>query len=188
MQDDVRLSNLEQQYPVVISSKGTIIDFSENDTPCEKEITWERSLSSKGGATRSAKAKEIKDVSVQMQDAIRNNWDKVSIPLVAYYSTDRFKKEKKNIGVEPDGSRLRGYYNALDPLTNIKFFLDLYYTETLSALQHGTSSMVFLQLSYPALLLRKQKDSNLRSRVAARHVSSVLVSSTHPCFRLTMQR
>lgn len=142
MQDDVRLSNLEQQYPVVISSKGTIIDFSENDTPCEKEITWERSLSSKGGATRSAKAKEIKDVSVQMQEAIRNNWDKVSIPLIAYYSTDRFKKEKKNIGVEPDGSRLRGYYNALDPLTNIKFFLDLYYTETLSALQHGTSSMV----------------------------------------------
>ncbi|MEG1544423.1 MAG: AAA family ATPase, partial [Tannerellaceae bacterium] len=65
-----------------------------------------------------------------------------TIPLIAYYSTDRFKKEKKDVGVEPDASRLRGYYNALDPLTNIKFFLDLYFTETLSELQNKKESMM----------------------------------------------
>lgn len=46
------------------------------------------------------------------------------------------------MGVEADGSRLRGYYNALDPLTNIKFFLNLYYTETLSSLQYSRDSLI----------------------------------------------
>lgn len=141
-QDDVRLSRLEQQYPVVISSKGMIEDFSADGASRTVEIEWERSLTTKGGATRSANAKEMKEASVRMQEAIRKHKGIHNIPLVAYYSTDRFKKEKKDVGVEPDGSRLRGYYNALDPLTNIKFFLDLYYTETLSALQHGAPSVV----------------------------------------------
>ena len=141
-QDDVRLSRLEQQYPVVISSKGMIEDFSADGASRTVEIEWERSLTTKGGATRSANAKEMKEASVRMQEAIRKHKEIHNIPLVAYYSTDRFKKEKKDVGVEPDGSRLRGYYNALDPLTDIKFFLDLYYTETLSALQHDTPSVI----------------------------------------------
>ena len=141
-QDDVRLFGLEQQYPVVISSKGVIEDFSADGVSRLVEIEWERSLTTKGGATRSANAKEMKEASVRMQEAIRRHGENYKIPLVAYYSTDRFKKEKKDVGVEPDGSRLRGYYNALDPLTNIKFFLDLYYTETLSALQHNTPSVI----------------------------------------------
>lgn len=141
-QDDVRLSRLEQQYPVVISSKGMIEDFSADGASRTVEIEWERSLTTKGGATRSANAKEMKEASVRMQEAIRKHKEIHNIPLVAYYSTDRFKKEKKDVGVEPDGSRLRGYYNVLDPLTNIKFFLDLYYTETLSALQHDTPSVI----------------------------------------------
>ena len=141
-QDDVRLSRLEQQYPVVISSKGMIEDFSADGASRTVEIEWERSLTTKGGATRSANAKEMKEASVRMQEAIRKHKGIHNIPLVAYYSTDRFKKAKKDVGVEPDGSRLRGYYNALDPLTNIKFFLDLYYTETLSALQHDTPSVI----------------------------------------------
>lgn len=141
-QDDVRLSRLEQQYPVAISAKGVIEDFSANGVSRMVEIEWERSLTTKGGATRSGNAKEMKEVSVRMQEAIRRHGENQNIPLVAYYSTDRFKKEKKDVGVEPDGSRLRGYYNALDPLTNIKFFLDLYYTETLSSLQHDTPSAI----------------------------------------------
>ena len=142
-QDDVRLARLEQQYPVVISSKGVIEDFSADEASFhEMEIEWERSLTTKGGTTRSANAKKMKEVSVCMQEAIRKQGEIFNIPLVAYYSTDRFKKEKKDVGVEPDGSRLRGYYNALDPLTNIKFFLDLYYTETLFALQHNTPSVI----------------------------------------------
>lgn len=140
MRDDVRLFNLEPQYPVVVSTTGQISDF-KGYGGC-RSIAWERSVMTKGGTTRSSNAKEMKEISMSMQEAVRQGGENVDIPLVAYYSTDRFKKEKKDVGVEPDGSRLRGYYNALDQLTNIKFFLDLYYTETLSALQHGKPSVV----------------------------------------------
>lgn len=139
-QDDVRLFNLEQQYPVTITAESTISQFSIDGS--YKDITWERSLITKGGSTRSKDAKSMREASTQMQEVIRQSEPLIKIPLVAYYSTDRFKKEKKDVGVEPNGSRLRGYYNALDPLTNIKFFLDLYYTETLSAIQHNTTSDV----------------------------------------------
>lgn len=140
-QDDVRLSMMEQQYPVVIEASG-IVDEIEN-----REITWERSLETKGGGTRFSNAKSMKDISIRLQESIRKNDVETNIPLIAYYSTDRFKKEKKDLGVEADGSRLRGYYNALDPLTNIKFFLNLYYTETLSSLQYGKESQILASVN-----------------------------------------
>lgn len=138
-QDDVRLAHLEQQFPVVITSTGTLNNFSsENNQPLT--ITWERSLETKGGTTRYINAKEMKSFSATMQDNIRKSNQGVTIPLIAYYSTDRFKKEKKDVGFEADGSRLRGYYNALDSSTNIKFFLNLYFTETIAELQNKKTS------------------------------------------------
>ncbi len=138
-QDDVRLRNLEQQFPVFINTEGEINEFevSNNIFPT---LTWERSLETKGGRTRYVNANDMVQASDAMQERIRDVESRTTIPLIAYYSTERFKKEKKDVGVEPDGSRLRGYYNALDPQTNIKFFLDLWNTETLSDLQNGTTS------------------------------------------------
>lgn len=136
--DDVRLQNLEPQYPVVIEASGCVTNFAGNEQPIE--ISWIRSLEKKGGTTTRNKAKAMQKISMDMQEAVRNG--KGNIPLLAYYSTDRYKKEKKDFGVIADGSRLRGYYNALDSLTNIKFFQKLYYTETLDAIQKGTSSMM----------------------------------------------
>lgn len=91
-QDDVRLSMMEQQYPVVIEASG-IVDEIEN-----REITWERSLETKGGGTRFSNAKSMKDISIRLQESIRKNDGETNIPLIAYYSTDRFKKEKKGFG------------------------------------------------------------------------------------------
>ncbi|MDR0989642.1 MAG: AAA family ATPase [Prevotellaceae bacterium] len=154
--DDARLANLEAQYPVVIQAEGVLEAIPDaSPYPIFREqsldtmegnarIVWERSLDTRRGNTRSLKAKEIKNYSLQMQKKIRQA-DTVNIPLVTYYSTDRFKKERKDYGIEPDGSRLRGYFNALDPTTNIKFFLDLYYTETLSVLQQQTTHSAVLE-------------------------------------------
>lgn len=138
-QDDVRLQNLEQQFPVFINTVGDIDEFDTN-TSLFRTLSWERSLDTKGGNTKHINAKEMKNASSEMQRRIRDIEVETTIPLIAYYSTERFKKEKKDVGVEPDGSRLRGYYHALDPLTNIKFFLDLWNTETLSDLQNNTRS------------------------------------------------
>ncbi len=132
-EDDVRLSHLERQYPVSIVSEGEIFGSS---------VSWKRNLDTHQGRTKFVEANEMKTASADLQRRIRENDDSRCIPLIAYYSTDRFKKEKKDAGIVADGSRLRGYYNALDPMTNIKFFLDLYRTETLSALQHNTDSTI----------------------------------------------
>lgn len=134
LDDDVRLSHLEQQYPTVVSARGF---FDEVETG----ICWERSLERKNGKTLSNNAADLKSVAEDLQLSVRTNEDSV-LPLVAYFSTDRYKKEKKNIGLETEGTRFRGYYNALDSETNIKFFLNLYKTETLSALQYGNNSAV----------------------------------------------
>ena len=135
--DDVQLKDLEPQYPVTLSATGFISNFKEDRQ--DKIISWERSLETHGGLTRNANAREMKDASNAMQLAIRDG-KKVIIPLIAYYSTDRYKKERNDYGTIPEGSRLNGFFNSLDSTTNIKFFLDLYYTETLSAIQQGRDS------------------------------------------------
>ena len=92
-----------------------------------------------GGKTTTRDAKEMLMVSKNIQEAVRRG-DNVDIPLIAYFSTDRYKKERRETDISKAGSRMRGYFNALDTTTNTKFFLDLYYTETLDELQNGTSS------------------------------------------------
>ncbi len=137
--DNVRLHHLELQYPT------TIQGFAEIDSQlCTSKdscsIEWKRVLEKHGGRTTKIQAKEISKISNNLQKIIRKNENK-PLPLIAYYSTDRFKKEKKDVGVTARGSRLRGYYNAMDQLTNIKFFLELFKTETLSELQHQEESI-----------------------------------------------
>lgn len=132
--DDVRLASLEMQYPVTIKAKASIAELEES------MINWTRSLETHGGKTTSKDAKEMIRVSNEMQKSIRSNDQSSNIPLIAYFSTDRFKKEKRDVGVEPAGSRLRGYYNSMDSMTNVKFFTDLWFTETLWELQNGKVS------------------------------------------------
>ena len=138
--DDVRLYNLETQYPTVVSAKGTFYDY-ETDVTANKQIEWTRSLESRKGKTLYKEATQMLKLSKALQKQIRTNVN-VSIPLLAYFSTDRYKKERREQKIEPKGSRLRGYYNALDASTNSKFFLNLLYTETLGELQFKERSVL----------------------------------------------
>lgn len=130
---DVHLENLERQYPVVISANGTVLG---------SEIAWSREVMTNGGNTRYTNAKSIKEKSFNIQNVIREGDTKTIIPLIAYYSTERFKKEKTLKGVQGSGSRLRGYYNSLDITTNIRFFLNLFRTEEFGSLQSGQPSEI----------------------------------------------
>lgn len=142
--DDVRLYNMEQQYPTRVIAKGIMPDY-EKDVHLYKSLKWIRSLESRGGKTLYKEAKQMMSRSKAMQQHIRTKSD-VKIPLLAYFSTDRFKKERREQKVEPNGSRLRGYYNALDVATNSKFFLNLLYTETLDQTQTGNKSILLLNV------------------------------------------
>lgn len=135
--DDVRLHNLESQYPVRIEG---VVDVDKGLLP-DKLARWDRTLEKYGGRTKFDNSKDVKSLSKNIQSIIRDGKD-IPIPVIAYYSTDRYKKEKRNTGLEADGSRLRGYYNALDSTTNIWFFLNIIKTETLWELQEGKKSAV----------------------------------------------
>ena len=149
VKDDIRLktvsNSLEPQIPTRVSA---IADVDENflpvhEQPCQlfdnHEITWQRSMETFGGKTTTRDAKEMFAVSKKIQEAVRQG-DEVNIPLVAYFSTDRYKKERRDTDISKAGSRMRGYFNALDTTTNTKFFLDLYYTETLDEIQNNVVS------------------------------------------------
>lgn len=135
--DDVRLHNLESQYPVRI--EGVV--YVDKGLLPDKLAQWDRTLEKYGGRTKFDNSKDVKSLSKNIQSIIRDGKD-IPIPVIAYYSTDRYKKEKRNTGLEADGSRLRGYYNALDSTTNIWFFLNIIKTETLWELQEGKKSAV----------------------------------------------
>jgi predicted ATP-binding protein involved in virulence len=135
--DDVRLHNGEKQYEVRIDSSIEVEEYLNPES--YQNIEWSRFVRQLGGNTRYDNPKDIKTISEEIQSIIRKGEAK-TIPLIAYYSTDRFKKEKKNTGLSSDGSRLRGYYNALDSTTNTWFFLNIYKTETLWELQHNKKS------------------------------------------------
>lgn len=135
--DDVRLHNLERQYSVKIEGKVEI----DKELLSESTIEWNRILERYRGKTKSLNGKKVKNLSKSIQSIIREGKD-IAVPIIAYYSTDRYKKEKRNTGLEADGSRLRGYYNALDSTTNIWFFLNIIKTETLWELQENKQSVI----------------------------------------------
>lgn len=144
-EDDVRLHNLESQFDTKI---GGTMDLDAHLAQSQT-ATWDRWLEKKGGKTKFSKPKEVKALSSRIQEIIRNS-ENETIPLIAYYSTDRYKKEKKNTGLEADGSRLRGYYNALDAMSNSWFFLNIIRTETYAEIQEGKPSLI-LKLVYDVI-------------------------------------
>lgn len=156
--DNVRLENLEPLYPVVIEAKGSVNTFNANheESPEYEDITWIRSLDKHGRTTTKNKAKKMSEASERMQRAIREK--RGTIPLVAYYTTERYKKERKEYGVEAEGSRLRGYFNSLDSITNIKFFQDLFFTETLDATQKQRPSEMLAAVVSAVKVCVKCKD------------------------------
>lgn len=143
LKEDIRLrnidGNLEPQIPTYVSCEGILSPcFMPNNTT---SISWKRSMETLGGSTTTRDAKELQQASSKIQSSVRDGL-RETIPLVAYFSTDRYKKERKGTAVSFAGSRMRGYFNALDTTTSTKFFLDLYYTETLDQVQNGTESML----------------------------------------------
>lgn len=136
--DDIRLANLEQQFPAEVRAEGEL--YYNIDGVAESELkTWKRAIETRGGKTLYKEAKDILTYSKRIQQLVRDGVN-VNLPIVAYFSTERYKKERRDSKVEPNGSRLRGYFNTMNTTTNFKFFSDIYYTETLSQLQTGQKS------------------------------------------------
>lgn len=140
-QEYINNRSLELLLPCVVSAEAKVDVYAANgQVQTEPDIiAWERSLETQAGRTLYRNAKDMSTYSEHIQQAVREGHD-YNIPLIAFFSIDRYKKERKDTDIKPSGSRLQGYFNALNTTTNIKFFLDLFYTETLDQLQNDHRS------------------------------------------------
>jgi len=138
---DVHVSNTDPewptpQWPVEISSRGVVF---------ERKIEWSRKLSGQNNSTTTKDANSIREFSNLIQQDVREERSNLIFPLVSFYNTDRFKINRSDDkGIEPYGSRLRGYFGAISEQTNLNFFLRLFRTETLGSLQERKESQLLL--------------------------------------------
>jgi predicted ATP-binding protein involved in virulence len=136
---DVHVSNTDtkwpsEQFPVVIEADGEVLG---------KMISWARQLSGLNNNTTIKGASSIHEQSRLIQKEVQEGKTDLILPLISFYNTDRFKiNRQQDAKIEPYGSRLRGYYGAMNDQTNLPFFLRLFRTETLASLQEGRASEV----------------------------------------------
>ncbi|RRR70980.1 MAG: AAA family ATPase [Candidatus Viridilinea halotolerans] len=121
--------SLEPQYPVVITCAGTVHG---------RPIRWTRTLEGSGGRITRQGALEIFAISRELQRAVRSG-EPVDLPLLAYYGTGRLWLQKKDRLVEPikPASRMVGYVDCLDPISNEKMLLRWLKTMEMSQIQQG---------------------------------------------------
>lgn len=123
-----KIVNLEPQYPVSINSTGIFNN--------EEVITWERSLNSKKGRTTRTNATEIINYAKSLQKKVASG-EQVVLPVFAYHGTGRLWAHIKDTEdtLFETGSRILGYKNCLNPISNEKLFLKWFKKMTLIELQ-----------------------------------------------------
>jgi predicted ATP-binding protein involved in virulence len=98
----------EKILPVVVSCKGCFEDIAK--------MSWTRELRVVDGRTTRTGAKEIISYAKQLQDKVRiqkHDRDKIILPVISYYGTNRLWSVNKDDKTRIPGSQLEGYKNWL---------------------------------------------------------------------------
>ena len=120
----------QHQFPVIIESIG---DCLENH-----DAKWVRSLNSENGNTTIKEARELTNISKEVQNRIMTGDKSLVLPLISYYGTGRLyaqKKEKKNIQSLTEFKRQVGYVDCMAAESNEKLMLNWFQIQTLKSLQ-----------------------------------------------------
>ncbi len=105
----------EYQMPLQVEAEGYVMN---------KKISWLRSFNSISGGLTMVDAKEITDISDSAALSVQNG-EKVILPLITYFSTQRLFTQRKESEKKPLG-RFVGYYNALNA-TNIRKYIQSWF-------------------------------------------------------------
>ena len=111
--------DVQPQFPVEVSAWGSI------NTEEKKDIRWTRSLNSENEKTTGVDAKEVTQISAEMQQRLRNGDISLILPVIAYYGTGRLwdqHREKKTDSFKKN-TRTNGYLDSLDGTANVKLML-----------------------------------------------------------------
>ena len=121
----------QHQFPVEICSEG-VFD--------KKNISWTRTLNGEKGRTTNTGAKQITEYASKIQDEIKKGNKEVILPMIAHYGTGRLwmqKRDKNLKETKENFSRLNGYVDCLDSVSNEKMMLKWFEKMTYLELQEG---------------------------------------------------
>ena len=111
--------SFEIQLPFKINVKHSLL--GEN-------YHWYRDTNKKkGGATSYKNAKKLINKAEELVVKVRNG-EPVNLPLIAYYGTERLSEKHEKLAYAKQSSRLEGYYQALDPSSFQRKFLEWFKT------------------------------------------------------------
>jgi predicted ATP-binding protein involved in virulence len=127
--------NIEIQLPFRIDIQQTLDNIN---------YEWHRSTDKElGGATNYKSAKEMINKAKELANQVRNG-DNVKLPLIAYYGTERVNdRHQKKVTYQKQGSRLDGYYGALDSRTLKGQFLEWFKSYEDSVLKFGKEKTLY---------------------------------------------
>ncbi|WP_171899555.1 AAA family ATPase [Candidatus Marithrix sp. Canyon 246] len=127
--------NIEIQLPFRIDIQQTLDNIN---------YKWHRSTDKDlGGATNYKSAKEMINKAKELANQVRNG-DNVKLPLIAYYGTERVNDRHQNkVTYQKQGSRLDGYYGALDSRTLKGQFLEWFKSYEDSVLKFGKDKTLY---------------------------------------------
>lgn len=123
------ITTMELQFPSSVTCFGEI--DGEN-------YSWTRLLDKKRGNTKGIGTKDIILYAEKLQKKVSSG-EEVILPLIAYYGTGRLhlKKKEKSVRKLKPGSRLEGYIDCLDPVSNWKLVESWFIDKRLIELQRA---------------------------------------------------
>lgn len=134
--------NVNPIYPVVLSATGII----DNQEVLDNQLShWEQKLTGSSNAHAIVSAKEIISVANEYQRRIIEGDATVTLPLIAYYNSERtwlpYCRKKKDPFLKT--SRINGYIDCMNNATNNKLMIDWFKRETLKQLQKKSNNGSF---------------------------------------------
>lgn len=124
------LPDLQQQYPVEVSCRGTLD---------ARAAAWTRTLTGPDGRTTRVRAKAIENLASRLQDQVRAG-EPVGLPLLCYYGTQRLWLQHKETSAKANiGTRTDGYLDCLDPASNHRHLTAWVRKQALVAAQTGVT-------------------------------------------------
>ncbi|MEA1982702.1 MAG: AAA family ATPase [Campylobacterota bacterium] len=115
---DTLVKTVEEKYPLTLRAKGNIDN---------QNISWSREIKNPKARTNTNNTKPLISYGTKIRELVTQNNDN-TLPLISYYGTGRLWAQKRTAKSkkQDETSRLSGYIDCLDSLSNYKAFKSWY--------------------------------------------------------------
>lgn len=139
--------DVQAQYPVRVVATGSLNG---------KDLQWARCINTPEGYVTFGEAKEVIDLSQDLQRRLRDGDQTLLLPVIAYYGTSRLQDyhREKRTDAFINNTRTNGYIDCLDGTANIKLMMNWFRKMTVQKYQRqeaGKGSIPELEIVYQAL-------------------------------------